>query len=223
MSRGVGLGCEQCDFSATLYECQPFALDAAGQPYALSSEAIEAPAGYWADGLCGTCRMPVRVTQASPDALLAAVEGAICPQCGAPALTFVQTARELAEASHSRAWLDLRREEAAMQHLEAALNAVSRLRAAISTGETTTLAALDELAHELASPASAGVALDGVSALLENALDLDAAAQILRLRLMESERHIAGLRLCADDEAHLPGVPCPQCQTGHLIHWPVWI
>lgn len=217
------MGCEQCDFSAILYECQPFALDAAGQPYALAAEALETPAGYWTDGLCGACRMPVRVSQTPPDAMPAAGMVATCPQCGALALTFEQATRELAEASHSRAWLDLRREEAALARLEAALDGMPRLRAAVGAGETTTLDALDELAHALASPAGAEVALDGIGALLENALDLDTAARILRLRVTESQGHIAGLHLCADDEERLPGVPCPQCQTGHLIHWPVWL
>lgn len=223
MGRGVGLGCERCDFSATLYECQPFALDASGQPYALPSEGVGAPAGYWTDGLCGTCRMPVRVIRASPDALPVAGEGARCSQCGEPALTFEQAARELAEACHSRAWLDLRHEEVAVRCLETALGTVSRLRAAVTIGETTTLDALDELARELVPPANPTVALEDIGPLLENALDLDAAAQILRLRLQEGQGHIASLQMCADDEAQLPGVPCPQCQTGHLIHWPVWI
>jgi hypothetical protein len=53
MGRGIRLGCERCDFSATLYERQPFALDATGQPYALASEASGNPVGYWTDGLCG--------------------------------------------------------------------------------------------------------------------------------------------------------------------------
>jgi hypothetical protein len=222
MGRGIGLGCEQCDFAATLYERQPFALDATGQPYALAREAAVAPSGYWTDGLCGACRLPVRATLAGAAAALD--EAAMtCPRCGAPALTFEQALHELAAASRSRVWLDLRRERAAAGRLEATLNDVDRLRASIITGEMTTPEALDALAAELAAPATGmTAALDGIGALLENALDLDAAARVLHMRLEESQSHAGALELVAEDEAHLPGVPCPQCETGHLIHWPIW-
>ncbi|HLZ22064.1 MAG TPA: hypothetical protein VKQ30_08075 [Ktedonobacterales bacterium] len=220
MGRGIGLGCEQCDFSALLYERQPFALDTTGQPYVLASEAAGAHAGYWTDGLCGTCRLPVRVTE---NLVIADGAAMICPRCGATALTFEQALRELAEASHSRVWLDLHREQEAAGRLEMALSDVPHLRESVATGEATTMETLDALAVDLASRgANTTSALDGIGALLENALDLDAAVQLLQARLRECEGHIAGLRICAEDEAQLPGVPCPQCQTGHLIHWPVW-
>lgn len=225
MGRGIGLGCEQCDFSATLYELQPFALDANGEPYALTPEVAVAPAGFWADGLCGACRLPVRVIQPIAAVAAAAQDGAAstCPRCGAPVLTFEQATRELAEASHSRARLDLHREQAAAGRLEAALNDIPRLRASLVTGDMTTPEALDTLASELVAPdASATPALEGIGTLLENALDLDMASQILKVRLQESQHHTGGLHLVADDEEYLPGVPCPHCQTGHLIHWPVW-
>jgi len=222
MGRGIGLGCEQCDFAATLYERQPFALDTTGQPYALAREAAVAPSGYWTDGLCGACRLPVRTAHTGP---APALDGAAmtCPRCGAPALTFEQALHELAAASRSRVWLDLRHEQAAAGRLEAALRDVPQLRTSIAAGEMTTLEALDALAADLTPPTTGATpALDGVGALLENALDLDAAMQVLRMRLEESQSHAGALELVAEDEAHLPGVPCPQCETGHLIHWPIW-
>ncbi|MGH2514169.1 MAG: hypothetical protein ACRDHP_00790 [Ktedonobacterales bacterium] len=221
MGRGIGLGCEQCDFAAMLYERQPFALDAAGAAYALAPGAVAPLAGYWADGLCGTCRLPVRAVRPLPAALEDETPG-VCPRCGAQALTFAQALRELSEASHSRAWLDLYREQEAAGRLEAALGDLPRLRVALGVGDMTTPEALDALAAGLAATGNTASALDGVGVLLENALDLDGAAQILQARLRESQGHINGLQLCAEDEAYLPGVPCPQCQTGHLIHWPVW-
>lgn len=222
MSRGIELGCEQCDYSATLYERLPFTLDAAGESHALPPESTETPAGYWTDGLCGACRRPVRVICADSETPAPGGVGT-CPHCGGPALTFEQTAHELAQSSHSRAWLDLHREQDAAGRLEAVLGIMPRLQSIIRSGEATTVEALDALAQELAAQDSGAHALDGIDALLENALDLDAASQILRARLQQSTGHIAGLRQCADDEAHLPGVPCPHCQTGHLIHWPIWV
>lgn len=224
MGRGIGLGCEQCDFTATLYERQPFALDASGQLRVLASAETGVPTGYWSDSLCGSCRLPVRVTL-NGSQLAQAVEAPNCPHCGAAALTFEQATRELAEASHSRAWLDLHREQEAGGRLEAALMDITQLQNSIASGDMTTPEALDALAALLAPTSgtiSATVALDGIGTLLENALDLDAATQLLKVRLQESQSHVGGLQLVAEDEAYLPGVPCPQCHTGHLIHWPIW-
>jgi hypothetical protein len=146
-----------------------------------------------------------------------------CPRCGASALTFEQARRELAEASHSRAWLDLQREEEAARSLEAALGDIPQLHASLGAGDMTTLEVLEALALRLTSAeADATSALDGIGPLLENAFDLDGAAQILRMRLRESQGHVTGLQLRTEDEAYLPGVPCPTCQTGHLVHWPLW-
>ena len=221
MGRGIGLGCEQCDFTATLYEHQPFVLDASGQAHALVSADTGAPAGYWSDSLCGACRLPIRVTLSGSETEQVAA-APTCSRCGAPALTFEQATRELAAASHSRAWLDLHREQQAGHRLEAALSALPQLRTGIEAGDMTTPEALDALAARLVPIGSATVALDGIGALLENALDLDAGAQILRARLEASQHHVDALQLVAEDEAYLPGVPCPQCETGHLIHWPMW-
>lgn len=221
MGRGIGLGCEQCDFAATLFERQPFTLDAAGQPRALEAAEAGAPAGYWSDSLCGLCRLPVREMRTAPDT---EHEGTppMCPHCGAPTLTFEQATRELAAASHSRAWLDLHREQEDEGRLEAALSNITQLRESIQAGDMTTMEALDALAMRLAPTGTITVALDGLGALLENALDLDAATQILQVRMHESQSHVDGLQLVTEDEAYLPGVPCPHCQTGHLIHWPIW-
>ena len=57
---------------------------------------------------------------------------------------------------------------------------------------------------------------------IENAADLGAARSLLRQRDEMSAKHIAVLEQWCADERLLPGVPCPQCETGQLIHWPAW-
>ena len=44
----------------------------------------------------------------------------------------------------------------------------------------------------------------------------------LRARLDDSAGYIHSLEACVEDESYLPGTPCPQCETGRLIHWPIW-
>lgn len=231
MARGIGLACERCDFTAALFERIPFALDASGEPRSIPPDEPRQEAGYWTDRLCGDCRMPVRVERWSN---AAEQTPARCPRCGAEPLAFEVAVRELAEACHSRVWLDFAEEQTAARAIEAALDDVPRLRDAVTRGDATTLEALDTLATRVSrdedaateSASSEGQApiptLCGLRPLIENAHDLAAASTALRERLRESEAHSAALRLCIEDEEHLPGVPCPSCEQGHLVHWPLW-
>lgn len=231
MARGIGLACERCDFTASLFERVPFSLDASGELHAITVDAPRPADGYWADGLCGACRMPVRVEHWSGAAEEAEAR---CPRCGGEPLTFEVAVRELAEACHSRVWLDYAEEQSAAHAIEAALEDVPRLRDAVTRGDATTLEALDTLATQVVAGRNAArekpseresvpiPTLLGLRPLIENAHDLATAAQALRERLRESEAHSAALRLCIEDEAYLPGVPCPICEQGHLVHWPLW-
>lgn len=232
MARGIGLACERCDFAGALYERIPFATDGSGEPCAIAADDPQPAAGYWTDGLCGACRLPVRATHwgGADDE-----KPARCPRCGAEPLAFEVAMRALAAACHSRVWLDYEQEQALAQRIEAALSEIPPLNDAIARGDATTLEALDALAERVATQsdtaqdeAESGAApteipsLTGLRPLIENAQDLAAAARVLRERLQESEAHSGALRLCIEDEAYLPGVPCPQCEQGHLVHWPLW-
>lgn len=232
MARGIGLACERCDFAGALYERVPFATDGSGEPRAIAADDPQPAAGYWTDGLCGACRLPVRAihwgdADDEPPAR--------CPRCGAEPLAFEVAVRALATACHSRVWLDYVQEQALAQRIESALDDVPSLGDAIVRGDTTTLEALDTLAERVAThgeraqdDAESGAepteipTLTGLRPLITNAHDLEAAARVLRERLQESEAHSAALRLCIEDEAYLPGVPCPKCEQGHLVHWPLW-
>ncbi len=233
MARGIGLACERCDFTATLSERVPFSLDGSGEPRAIPADDPRLAAGYWTDGLCGACRLPVRAAHWHG---LADGEPVPCPRCGAEPLSFEAAVRELAAACHSRVWLDYEQEQAAARTIAAALDDMPGLRESIAQGDVTTLEALDSLAERLAAKRDVvtpedvasenGAApiptLVGLRPLIENAHDLTAVAHLLRERLHESEAHSAALRLCIEDEEFLPGVPCPSCEQGHLVHWPLW-
>ena len=231
MARGIGLACERCDFSATLSERVPFSLDRSGEPHAIPANDARLAAGYWTDGLCGACRLPVRAAHWNGLADEAPIR---CPRCGAEPLAFASAVRELAEACHSRVWLDYAREQSAAHAIEAALAAIPRLRDSVAAGDLTTLDALDVLAEHVAAEhgtpdaatgekeTASGDLLVELRPLIENAHDLAAAAYLLRERLQECEAHSAALRLCIEDEEYLPGVPCPGCEQGHLVHWPLW-
>jgi hypothetical protein len=226
MARGIQLACERCNFSAELAERTPFTIDASGEPHPLPPESETIPDGYFADWLCGECRLPRR--------LLAAPEGGDpaprCPTCGAALLPFVAAMRELAEASRSRAWLELATEQDARRRVATALESLAGLEEALRLGEQTTQGALDALVEVVTPRAddqrpadlAASVALGGLPGLIENAADLRAAELLLRQRLELSAAHLALLERWCADEQRLPGVPCPQCETGQLIHWPVW-
>lgn len=231
MARGIGLACERCDFAAVLYEHVPFALAGSGMPTAIAPNDVRTEDGYWADGLCGICRLPVRAEHRHNVADEAPAQ---CTRCGSEPLSFDVAMRELADACHSRVWIDYEVEQALAQRIEAALGDMPQLRDAISCGDMTTLEALDSLAERVAAatdperkssqvPAPAPVpTLAGLRTLIENAQDLAAASRTLRERLRESEAHSAALRICIEDESYLPGVPCPNCEQGHLVHWPLW-
>lgn len=232
MSRGLQLACERCDFSATLVEHAPFQKDAPGGADVR---------GYWQDQLCGECRLPLRV--ACPESDDAGAHGAaqpvgVCPHCGGETMPFPLLLRELAEACHSRPWVDLRIENMARARIERAITLASVLIGDTERGDTTTLAALDELTRVLtrvdpaseaptasaaASSPSATHTLGGLAEEIENAASLENARDILRMRLDDSAGYIRGLEACVEDEASLPGVPCPHCETGRLIHWPLWM
>lgn len=239
MSRGLQLACEQCDFTATLRERAPFGLDATGE---MSEKPLDTthPEGYWQDELCGECRLPVRIAHYHTDGISG--DGAerspgACPRCGGTTMPFEDALRELAEACHSRVRVDLLVENTARARIERAVALSSELIDALARGDTTTIAAIDALLRSLvddgpdtiaarassaATLLSATHTLGGLDSEIENATSLEGARDILRARLDDSEGYIRGLEACVEDEAHLPGVPCPQCETGRLIHWPFW-
>lgn len=232
MDRGLRLACEQCDFSVTLYERIPFVVSADGKQQPVTSPGLS-PAGYWTDGLCGECRLPVRLARWTAPKPEGAVDSGVCPRCGAEPLPFDSALRELAAASHSRVWLDLATEQEARDCLVAAIERSHTLAADIERGDMTTFAALDELARQV-SPDADGAAtarmplasthtLDGLGVLIENALTVEQASSTMEERLRTSVVYMQGLETCVEDERALPGVPCPQCGTGHLVHWPVWL
>jgi len=73
------------------------------------------------------------------------------------------------------------------------------------------------------APALAGtLALDGLSAQLRNSLTISSAISVLQHRLATTGLYVKQLEDGTEEELQLSGVPCPQCETGQLIHWPVW-
>lgn len=228
MGRGLELACEQCDFSERLLERISFARDDDGTARPLDME-HPTPAGYWSDWLCGQCLLPVRLEDTVEDG-----PAPTCPHCAAELLSFDTALRELAEASHSRAVLDLRIEQEAHQRLNTMLDETPRLRTDLESGMYTTQEALEQLARQVmvaapreestvpTSRSSRSFSLDNLSSLVENAYDLDDAMRILRDRLRHSDLYMTDLKLFVDSESSLPGVPCPRCGTGQLVHWPFW-
>jgi hypothetical protein len=248
MGRGLRLACEQCDFDATLRERVALALEAASEPGARGGAegTIPAEAGVWSewsDWLCGECRLPVRV--AADEALerlaleTTADEAQLpsCPRCGTPLLSFELAQRELAAAARSRLWLDLAAERQALRMLRDALEATTRLRAALARGDCTTGEALADLAQRVTVNAAPGnetkaatratqlehtAGLADLVAEIADAADLGAAARLLRTREQVAEGYIQQLEGSTEEEVDLPGVPCPRCGVGHLVHWPFW-
>jgi hypothetical protein len=233
MDRGIQLACEQCDFAAALYERLPFAVDAAGQPQAVSPGSAQPAVGYWSDALCGECRLPVRTAHwlgAAPDGTVAS---SACPRCGAEPIPFADALRELAEACHSRAWLDLSGERTARERVTGVVAAADALAAGIERGDLTTTEALESLSQQLSraaeTPEHAHAAvmatntLVGLPALVENAASVEAAVATMAERLRQTAGYVSALESCVEDESFLPGVPCPRCSTGHLVHWPLWL
>src|SRR5258708_1797511 len=166
MDRGIQLACEQCDFAAALYERLPFAVDAAGQPQAVSPGSAQPAGGYWSDALCGECRMPGRAAR-----LAGAAAGGAGGCAGCPRLR--------GEAVETR------------EHAHAAVMATNTLV--------------------------------GRPAQVENAASVEAAVATMEERLRQTAGYVSALESCVEDESFLPGVPCPRCSTGHLVHWPLWL
>jgi hypothetical protein len=209
-----------------MVERVPLALDAAGEAVVVRVGGEAIADGYLSDWLCGECRRPVRVRVV--EGATSAVER--CPTCGGELLAFDAAARELAEASRSRVWRDLAVERDGAMWLQAAIVFVAGLEEERQAGEITTQGALDALAERVtpwlgdpqAGELASSIALGGLADVIENAADLGAARSLLRQRDEMSAKHIAVLEQWCADERLLPGVPCPQCETGQLIHWPAW-
>lgn len=241
MGRGLRLACEECDFDATLRE--RVALDAASEPGASGGAegTVSVETEVWSDWLCGECRLPVRVAadealerralEATPDD----AQLPRCPRCGTALLSFELAQRELAAVSRSRLWLDLAAERRALGILQDALEATTRLRAALARGDCTTDEALADLARRVTAAAAPGngngtraillahtAALADLDAEIADAADLGAAARLLRTREQVAERYIQQLEGSSEEEVNLPGVPCPRCGVAHLVHWPFW-
>lgn len=240
VSRGLQLACERCDFSALLHERAPFG-PADVESTVAAPSAMTSREGYWQDELCGECRLPVRLAHYLTDGAVSGVESqphGRCPRCGGETMSFDVAMRELAEACHSRVEIDLRDELQARERIQRAIELSTQLMGAIIAGDTTTLAAIELLSRSLSDaesevgPARKGPlapdlaathTLGGLDEEIENAATLENARDVLRVRLNDSAGYIRGLEGCVQDEAFLPGVPCPQCETGRLIHWPIWI
>lgn len=228
MGRGLELACEECDFRERLLERVPFALVADGSAHPPGTTQLT-PAGYWSDWLCGQCLLPVRLEETAADG-----PSPTCPRCNTELLSFDAALRELAEASHSRAVLDLHIEQDANQRLTTMLAETPRLRIDLDSGVYTTQETLEQLAKQVtvAAPVEESAvsgsgerrsfSLDNLGSVIENALDLDDATRILRERLRQNNLYMTDLKLFVDDESSLPGVPCPRCGTGQLVHWPFW-
>jgi hypothetical protein len=228
MERGVRLACERCDYQADLYAgARPEAGDLAATA---DTPAAPTPPGAWSAFLCPECLEPIAV---SPP--VAAAPAPTCPRCESPLLDFATAARELAAASHSRTTLDLRAERTGRDQAEALAEQACALDIAVAEGRLSMAEALATLRAALAervaqaagavspwAPLEETTALAGLPAALAAAPTLTACVQLLRARLLQAERHIESLEQCIADEAELPGVPCPRCGTGQLLHWPFW-
>ena len=237
MGRGIQLACEACDFTATLQERAPFEADAAGGLVPLSDQSLQR-SGYWEDELCGECRLPVRrahYASSADDGSEPSVGR--CPRCGGETMPFAVALRELAEACHSRVRVDLQNEQRARTQIERTLALTPALTHALLSGDLTTLDAIDTLSRSLAEATSDGAAprvsralgpltsthtLGDLQDEIENAASIEVARDTLRARLEDSAGYIRSLEACVEDESYLPGTPCPQCETGRLIHWPIW-
>lgn len=234
MGRGVRLACETCDYQAALYE-HP----APSDPAAPAQGVLAASGSY----LCPECVEPVRLpapAASSPDSTPASADRAsspapVCPRCATPLLDFETAAVELAAASRSRTALDLRSERDGRDQIVSLLARAITLDDAVSAGTLSATDARSSLlaaaAEQTAAAASAShpwaplddtTALAGLPAALAAASDRNGCIELMRDRLLQTDRHIASLEQCLEDEAELPGVPCPRCGTSHLLHWPIW-
>ena len=237
VGRGIQLACEVCDFTATLRERAPFGAEPDNGSDTVSDHS-SLGAGYWEDELCGECRLPVRrahytsggVSEPEPSVCR-------CPRCGGETMPFEVALRELAEACHSRVRVDLANEQRARTQIERTLALTPALMHALVSGDLTTLDAIDTLSRSLVEDVSDGAGpsvsramgpltsthtLGDLQDEIEHAASIEAARDTLRARLEDSAGYIHSLEACVEDESYLPGTPCPQCETGRLIHWPIW-
>jgi hypothetical protein len=241
--RGIRLVCEQCDYQADLYERIPLGSEPAedtagsgdpGSPH--NGLVVRSAVGVSCSYLCPECREPVRLIQPlKPASGGEPAPVPRCPRCDAPLLDFATAAGELAAVSRSRTTLDLRAETAGVEQVEILLARASTLGAEVAEGSLSmanALAALRQaLTHQVEqaaqtaspwAPLDETTALAGLAAALAGAPDLAGCVKLMRNRLLQAERHLDSLEQCIADEADLPGVPCPRCGIGHLLHWPIW-
>ena len=228
MGRGVRLACAECDYRADLFERQS---RPAGQ---IAQDEGGDAATAWSSYLCPQCVEAVQLPWRGEDER-AEEHTPSCPRCGAALLDFPTAARELADACHSRMMLDLRAEMAGRDHMETLLSRAEALADEVSLGTRSSAEVLADLRTSTASelstaaarmsalPVEDTTALAGLWAALVPAGDLDACVQLMRARLLQAERHILTLEECVREEEDLPGVPCPRCGTGQLLHWPIWV
>ncbi|HEX9058065.1 MAG TPA: hypothetical protein VF818_11100 [Ktedonobacterales bacterium] len=232
MRRGVRLVCEECDYQGALFEPRQ------DTPQAAHSDAsAPLPATDNTDdwhGYSHLCPQCVEPTQpASADSGAGADTSPVCPRCASPLLDFESAVAELAAASRSRMILELRAERAGYACVETLLGVARTLHAEVVEGTTSGAEAASklnrELDHQLSTrgefrwaPLADTTALAGLPAVLAGAPSMQRRIQLMDDRLCQAERHVASLERCVEDEAELPGVPCPRCHTAHLLHWPIW-
>jgi hypothetical protein len=209
MGRGVRLACETCGYWADLFD----------QAITGDAEPSEKNDGRLTSHLCPQCVEPVELPVGAE---------AICARCGAGLLDFATAAEELAAAARTRAAFDLRSEVAGREQVERLFAYLGAWRGQ----EPASAVLVDALRGQAAEGAEAAsvwlplantTALAGLDGALTTATTADACASLLQARLAEADRAIGTLEHLMDEEADLPGVPCPRCGTGHLLHWPIWV
>jgi DNA-directed RNA polymerase subunit RPC12/RpoP len=220
MGRGLRLACEACDYWADLFE--PRSLHESAT--LATAERSHQDSAWWNSYLCPQCVEPIE---------LPAEALAECPRCASPLLDFATAAEELAAVARTRAALDLRSEIAGREQVVQLLSSLGTLRGQEVLPERDAIAAVRDVlrGHVSAGAAAASAwlplantaALAGLDAALAAAPSTAACAALLQARLAEADRAIGTLEHLIDEEADLPGVPCPRCGTGHLLHWPIWV
>ena len=224
MDRGVRLACEACGYWADVFE-QTRPVEAVS-PIGVTGSPEHAGAS-WTSYLCPQCVVPLELPQAA---------AAVCPQCASPLLDYAAAAEALAMAARTRAAFDLQSERVGREqvvHLIAYAGSLKHLGGAGRLPEPEARAALLDLLRRQMSDGAAAAsvwlplantsALDGLERALAAAPTVAECATLLQARLEEADRAIGALEHLMDEEADLPGVPCPQCATGHLLHWPIWV
>lgn len=233
MGRGVRMACEACDFWADLFEQTPAHARATlttagltGAP-ARAEDAASHEAAAWSSYLCPRCVEPVDLPAGAP---------AVCPRCASPLLDFAAAAEELAAAARTRVAFDLRSEVAGREQAVRLLSELGTLRtqeqSSALSGPDVIATLIDTLHRRITEdagtasiwlPLGSTAALAGLDTALAAAPSTAVCATLLSARLEEADRAIGTLEHQMDEEASLPGVPCPRCGTGHLLHWPIWV